>query len=46
MGIDLEALRDSGKLLIEQVDAAELSPGEFAHSVRAMRRERTMSGRS
>lgn len=35
MGIDLEALRDSGGLHIEQLDAAELSPGEFAHRVRA-----------
>lgn len=34
MGIDIEALQDSGGLLIEQVDAAELSPGEFAHHVR------------
>lgn len=34
MGIDLKALEDSGNLLIEQVDAAELSPGEFAHRVR------------
>jgi circadian clock protein KaiC len=34
MGIDLEALYDSGNLLIEQLDAAELSPGEFAHRVR------------
>lgn len=34
MGIDLEAMRASGKLHIEQVDAAELSPGEFAHRVR------------
>lgn len=34
MGIDLEAFRDSGKLLIEQIDAAEVSPGEFAHKVR------------
>jgi circadian clock protein KaiC len=34
MGIDLEALQDSGNLLIDQVDAAELSPGEFAHRVR------------
>ena len=25
---------DSGNLFIEQVDAAELSPGEFAHRVR------------
>jgi circadian clock protein KaiC len=33
-GIDLEALRDSGSLLIQQVDAAELSPGEFTARVR------------
>jgi circadian clock protein KaiC len=35
LGIDLEALRDSGYLVIEQMDAAELSPGEFAHRVRS-----------
>jgi circadian clock protein KaiC len=35
IGIDLERLRDAGKLTVEQVDAAELSPGEFAHRVRA-----------
>ena len=35
MGIDLEALRDAGGMQIEQIDAAELSPGEFAHGVRA-----------
>ena len=34
MGIDLAALKASGSLFIEQVDAAELSPGEFAHLVR------------
>jgi circadian clock protein KaiC len=34
MGFNLEQLRDSGMLHIEQVDAAELSPGEFAHRVR------------
>ncbi|WP_108396239.1 ATPase domain-containing protein [Devosia submarina] len=34
LGIDLEKMRDEGNLLIEQVDAAELSPGEFAHMVR------------
>jgi circadian clock protein KaiC len=34
MGIDLDALCASGHLFIEQVDAAELSPGEFAHRVR------------
>ncbi|GJE41501.1 ATPase domain-containing protein [Methylobacterium soli] len=36
MGYDLEGLRDAGKLLIEQVDAAELTPGEFAHKVRSL----------
>jgi circadian clock protein KaiC len=34
MGIDLETMRRDGNLYIEQVDAAELSPGEFAHRVR------------
>ena len=36
MGFDLERQRDRGQLFIEQVDAAELSPGEFAHKVRAV----------
>lgn len=35
MGFDLQDLRDRGMLTIDQVDAAELSPGEFAHKVRA-----------
>jgi circadian clock protein KaiC len=34
MGIDLQAMRDAGKLFVEQKDAAELSPGEFSHHVR------------
>ncbi len=34
MNIDLEAAQAEGRLLIEQIDAAELSPGEFAHRVR------------
>lgn len=34
LGIDVEAARDAGHLMIEQVDAAELSPGEFAQRVR------------
>lgn len=33
MGIDLEALRASGALMIQQIDAAEQSPGEFAARV-------------
>ena len=37
VGIDLEKLRDRGAILIiEQVDAAEMTPGEFAHMVRAV----------
>ena len=34
MGIDLEGMQDEGKLIITPVDAAELSPGAFSHSVR------------
>lgn len=34
MGIGLKAAHKKGDVLIEQVDAAELSPGEFAHRVR------------
>ncbi len=33
LGIDLEGARERGDLIIEQIDAAELSPGEFAHRV-------------
>jgi circadian clock protein KaiC len=33
LGIDFERMRDTGHLFIEQVDAAELSPGEFAERV-------------
>jgi circadian clock protein KaiC len=33
LGIDLQAMRDAGQLFMEQMDAAELSPGEFAHRV-------------
>ena len=34
LGIDLRSLVDDGHLTIEQVDAAELSPGEFSQRVR------------
>ncbi len=34
LGIDLQAMVDSGELVIEQVDAAELTPGEFSERVR------------
>lgn len=35
LGFDLESMCDRGLLTIVQLDAAELSPGEFAHRVRA-----------
>lgn len=34
LGFDVAAMVDAGSLILEQVDAAELSPGEFAHRVR------------
>jgi circadian clock protein KaiC len=34
LGVDLEAMQKDGNLFVEQIDAAELSPGEFAHRVR------------
>ncbi|APL96541.1 circadian clock protein KaiC (plasmid) [Sphingobium indicum B90A] len=34
LGIDMRAMADSGDLIVEQVDAAELSPGEFSQRVR------------
>jgi circadian clock protein KaiC len=34
MGFDFEKMVAEGSVVIEQVDAAELSPGEFAHRVR------------
>ena len=34
VGVDLQAIVDSGRLVIEQVDAAELTPGEFSQRVR------------
>ncbi|CAH0355569.1 ATPase domain-containing protein [Sphingobium sp. CECT 9361] len=34
LGIDMQAMVDAGDLIIEQVDAAELSPGEFSQRVR------------
>ena len=35
LGFDFEKMMAAGNLVVEQVDAAELSPGEFAHRVRA-----------
>ena len=34
LGIDLQAMADTGRLAIEQIDAAELTPGEFSQRVR------------
>lgn len=34
LGFDFDKMVTKGSLIIEQVDAAELSPGEFAHRVR------------
>jgi circadian clock protein KaiC len=36
LNIDLEGPRARGDLMIEQIDAAELSPGEFAHRARML----------
>jgi circadian clock protein KaiC len=35
LGIDMQKMIDGGNLIIEQVDAAELSPGEFSQRVRS-----------
>jgi circadian clock protein KaiC len=35
LGVDLAAMREAGKVVVEQMDAAELTPGEFSHHVRA-----------
>jgi circadian clock protein KaiC len=34
LGMDLQAMVDAGQLFFAQVDAAELSPGQFSHMVR------------
>ncbi|MDB5813573.1 MAG: circadian clock protein KaiC [Rhodocyclales bacterium] len=34
MGMDLEQCKRDGQLILQQIDAAEHSPGEFAHRVR------------
>ena len=35
LGVDLHAMSEAGSLIAQQVDAAEFSPGEFSHQVRA-----------
>ncbi|MDO9487283.1 MAG: ATPase domain-containing protein [Sphingomonadaceae bacterium] len=34
LGIDVRAMIDSGQMIVEQIDAAERAPGEFAQRVR------------
>ena len=46
LGLDLQAMVDSGNLIVEQVDAAELAPGEFAHRVRVCGRDGRRAHRS
>ena len=36
LGIDIPGLRASGRLLLEQIDPAEISPGEFADRIRTL----------
>ena len=36
LGMDLDKHLESGKLILRQVDAAELSPGQFVHEVRGL----------
>jgi circadian clock protein KaiC len=38
--VDLSSHVDAGRIRIQQVDPAELTPGEFIHSIRAMVEER------
>jgi circadian clock protein KaiC len=35
LGVDLQQHVDAGRITVQQVDPAELSPGEFAHAIRA-----------
>ena len=43
LGFDLAAMRDRGRLVINQLDAAELSPGEFSQKVRDSVRDGNVS---
>jgi len=40
LGIDIAKMISSGNLIIEQIDAAELSPGEFSQRVRTVIKDR------
>ncbi|WP_246348669.1 ATPase domain-containing protein [Sphingomonas aerophila] len=43
LGIDLQSMIDDGLLFLAQVDAAELSPGQFSHMVRDVVEENGVS---
>jgi len=45
VNMDLESARAAGRLIVEQIDAAELSPGEFAHRVAYHRRRQRSEDR-
>jgi len=36
LGLDIKKHVDSGKLVLRQIDAAELSPGQFVHEIRQL----------
>jgi circadian clock protein KaiC len=43
IGFDLESFQRSGNLFVQQIDAAELAPGQFAHRVRELVAEHSVS---
>ena len=43
LGLDAQQLRDKGALQVDQVDPAELSPGEFIHRIRDSVEKRGLS---
>ncbi len=43
LGIDLQPAIDDGRIIIQQVDPAELSPGEFANTIRQVVEEQQVS---
>jgi circadian clock protein KaiC len=43
LGIDLKKHLESGRVTVQQVDPAELSPGEFAHAIRRAVERRNVS---
>jgi circadian clock protein KaiC len=43
LGIDLRKPLDEGRVTVQQIDPAELSPGEFAHAIRGAVEDRNVS---